>query len=93
MLALGLVVGYYLCIMLLKRQVNVFTGKSLLPLAAMAGGVFLVLGVTGLDLFGVTDKLPQVEQVQQVTLRVPYGYYDSFTAETPEDIQKVLTLH
>ncbi len=94
MLAVGLVLGYYGCLMLLKRRVNVFTGKSFLPLAAMCALVLLALGITGLDLFGTTYKLPEAEDVQQVELRVPLvGYHDSFTAETPEDIQKVLTLH
>ena len=93
MLALGLAMGYYLCLMLLRRQVNVFTGKSLLPLAVMAAVTFLALGITGLDIFGAADKLPQVEEVQEVTMRVSYGYHDTFTAETPEDIQKVLTVH
>lgn len=94
MLFLGLALGYYICLMLLKRQVNVFTGKSLLPLAAMVCLTVLALGITGLDLFGTTYKLPEAEDVQQVELRVPLvGYHDSFTAETPEDIQKVLTLH
>ena len=55
--------------------------------------MLLALGITGLDIFGATDKLPQVEEVQQVTMQVSYGYHDTFTAETPEDIQKVLTLH
>ena len=93
MLALGLAMGYYLCLMLLRRQVNVFTGKSLLPLAVMAAVTFLALGITGLDIFGAVDKLPRVEEVQQVSMRVSHGYYDTFTAETPEDIQKVLTIH
>lgn len=93
MLFLGLALGYYICLMLLKRQVNVFTGKSLLPLAAMVCLTVLALGITGLDLFGTTYKLPEAEDVQQVELRVPLGYHDSFIAETPEDIQKVLTLH
>ena len=54
----------------------------------------LALGITGLDLFGTTYKLPEAEDVQQVELRVPLvGYHDSFIAETPEDIQRVLTLH
>lgn len=93
MLALGLVLGYYICLMLLKRQVNVFTAKSVLPLAAMACLTVLALGITGLDLFGTAERLPEAEDVQQVTLRVPYGYHSTFTAETPEDIQKVLTVH
>ena len=58
MLFLGLALGYYICLMLLKRQVNVFSGKSLLPLAAMVCLTVLALGITGLDLFGTTYKLP-----------------------------------
>ena len=93
MLALGLVLGYYICLMLLKRQVNVLTGRSFLPLAAMVCLTVLALGVTGLDLFGTAERMPEAEKVQKVELRVPFGYHDTFTAETPEDIQKVLTLH
>ena len=93
MLALGLVLGYYVCLMLLKRQVNVFTKKALPPLLIMAAIAVLSLSLTGLDVFGITDKLPQVEQIQQVSLRGYGSYLDTYTAETPEDIQKVLTLH
>lgn len=93
MLALGLVMGYYGCLMLLKRQVNVFTGKALLPLAAMGGLMFLALAVTGLDLFGVTDRMPETDQIESVSLRVPYGYHDTFYASEAADIEKVRTIH
>lgn len=93
MMAIGLVLGYYVCLMLLKRQVNVFTGRNFLPLGVMGGLVFLALTVTGLDLFGMTYRLPEADQIQQVTLRVPHGYYDTFTATEAADIENVLTLH
>ena len=93
MMAIGLVVGYYGCLMLQKRQVNVFTLKSFLPLAAMAGAVMLALSITGLDLFGATYRIPEADQIVSVELRVPSGYYDTFYATEDEDIEKVLTLH
>ena len=93
MMAIGLVVGYYGCLMLQKRQVNVFTLKNFLPLAAMAGAAVLALGITGLDLFSATYRIPEADQIESVELRVQNGYYDTFYATENEDIEKVLTLH
>lgn len=92
MLAVGLVVGYYGCLMLLRRQVNVFTGRSVLPLAAMGAVVVLALTVTGLDLFGTARRVPEIGQVEKAELMVPYGIGGSYTATEPEDIEAVVTL-
>ena len=92
MLAVGLVLGYYVCLMLLKRQVNVFSGKSFLPLGILGGLVLLSLTATGLDVFGAVYRLPEAAQVQEVSLRVPGSYHDTFTATEEEDIQNLLTL-
>ena len=93
MMAIGLTVGYYGCLMLQKRQVNVFTLKHFLPLAVMAAAGVLALGITGLDLFGATYRIPEADQIESVELRIPHNYYDTFYASQPEDIEKVLTLH
>lgn len=93
MMAIGLTVGYYGCLMLQKRQVNVFTLKHFLPLAVMAAAGVLALGITGLDLFGATYRIPEADQIESVELRVQNGYYDTFYATENEDIEKVLTLH
>lgn len=92
MLAVGLVLGYYGCLMLLERQVNVFTRKHFLPLGVMGLVVILALGFTGLDLFGVAYRVPEADQVEKAELSVQYAYYDSCTAATPEEIEAVLTL-
>lgn len=93
MLAIGLAVGYYGCLMLLKRQVNVFTGKSFLPLAVMGAVVLLSLTAAGLDLFGTTYRIPQADKVEKVSLRIPYNsYHDTFTATEAADIENILTL-
>ena len=93
MMAIGLTVGYYGCLMLQKRQVNVFTLKHFLPLAVMAAAGVLALGITGLDLFGATYRIPEADQIESVELRIPHNYYDTFYASQPEDIEKVLILH
>ena len=93
MMAIGLTVGYYGCLMLQKRQVNVFTLKHFLPLAVMAAAGVLALGITGLDLFGATYRIPEADQIESVELRIPRNYYDTFYASQPEEIEKVLTLH
>lgn len=92
MLAIGLVVGYYGCLMLLKRQVNVFTGRSFLPLAVMGAAVLISLTVTGLDLFGTTYRIPEADQVEKATLRIPYNYSDTYTATEAADIECILIL-
>lgn len=94
MLALGLVLGYYGCLMLLKRQVNVFTLKQFLPLGGMGLAILLALSITGLDLFGTTYRIPEAEQIASVELRMPgNSYQDTFITTEAADIENILTLH
>ncbi|MGM9605762.1 MAG: hypothetical protein ACI3XG_11945 [Faecousia sp.] len=92
MLAIGLVVGYYGCLMLLKRQVNVFTGKSFLPLAVVGAVVLLAFTGTGLDLCGIAYRMPEASQVEKAELRIPYIYSSTFTATEAAEIESILTL-
>lgn len=92
MLAIGLMVGYYGCLMLLKRQVNVFTGRSFLPLAVMGAAVLISLTCTGLDLFGTTYRIPEADEVEKAELRIPVNYSDTYTATEAADIENILTL-
>lgn len=94
MLFLGLTVGYYCCLMLLKRQVNVFSARSLLPLGSLAAVMVLVMAAAGLNLFGGAYRIPEAENIEKAELRNPSASYRTvFTAESAEDIEKVLTLH
>lgn len=94
MLFLGLAVGYYCCLMLLKRQVNVFSARSFLPLGSLAAVMVLVMAAAGLDVFGTAYRMPEAAEIEKVELRNPGAHYRStFTAESAEDIEKVLTLH
>lgn len=94
MLALGLAVGYYCCLMLLKRQVNVFSARSLLPLGAMGIAVVLVMAAAGLNLFGNAYRVPEADKIEKAELRNPsVNNLDGFIASSAEDIEKILTLH
>lgn len=93
MLAIGLVLGYYACQMLLRRQVNVFTKKTFLPLAAIGALVALVLTLTGLDVWGITYRLPEAEQVESITIRLNSSSRSDYTATQPEEIAAILALH
>lgn len=94
MLAVGLAVGYYCCLMLLKRQVNVFSARSLLPLGAMGIAVVLVMAAAGLNLFGNAYRVPEADKIEKAELRNPSANYRAnFTASSAEDIEKILTLH
>lgn len=68
LLAVGLVIGYFGCLMLLRRQVNVFTKKAFVPLLAIFAAVFLSLTLTGLDVLGIHNRIPDADQVENVTL-------------------------
>lgn len=84
MLLVGIIVGYYATLMLLRRQANVFSGKSVLPLAIILVMGFVSITATGLNLFGITYRIPSAEQVEKVTLRV-WGE-DPLESSAPEDI-------
>ena len=68
MLFLGLVLGYYAALMLIKRQTNVFNRKTFLPLVGIMGITLALLTATGLDLFGIASRVPQAEQVEKVRI-------------------------
>lgn len=93
MLAIGLVLGYYICLMLLKRQINVFTLRSTLPLAAICGAFLIAITLTGLDAFGITYRMPKAEDVASVSVHMNYSSNDTWVASTPEEINKVLSIH
>ena len=85
MLFIGMIVGYYAMLMLLRRQTRVFTKKSVLPLALILVITLAGITATGLNLFGFTYKVPDVSQVEQVELDV-WGCGNPLQSSRPEDI-------
>ena len=104
-LAVGLIVGYFVSLMLLERRIKVFCKSTLLGFVAMALVVTLSLLSIYCDWFGIESWTPEADKVQSVTItnRSPnannnYGlevYGDAMIAvlEDPADIERVITAH
>lgn len=87
----GLVIGWFVGEMLLRKTARVFTLKSFLGLAVLAAALALSLLINSLDLFGLTRWVPQAEEVKSLTLHLSYVY--SVTLDDPEDIEEAIRLH
>lgn len=68
MLLLGGIVGFFACQMLLMRTIKVFGGKNWIKLGALVTAVAISLGLTAVDVFGITRIVPDADDVVSVTL-------------------------
>ena len=83
-LLVGLIIGFFVCRMLLQRTVKVFGKGNWLRLAALLTAIALSLGLTYFDVFGVTSRIPDPEDVESVTVADHYIYLDYFEAYSME---------
>lgn len=93
MLFIGMIVGYYVCLMLLKRQINVFTGKSVPPLAALCAAMLLSLALTGLDPLGIADRVPDAQEVATASMTDTFSDGRVPQTSDPEAIAEILEVH
>lgn len=93
LLSVGLIIGYFGCLMLLQRQVNVFTKKAFVPLLGIFAAVFLSLTLTGLDVMNVRDRIPEAGQVESVTLDSPQNMHFSTPITEKSQIETVIGIH
>lgn len=92
-LAVGLAVGFFTGRMLLKRSLRVFQPKAFLGLAALAIVLVLSLVLTALDIFGIARRIPQLAQVESVTIQTLYGETNALTLDDSAEIQNILDVH
>lgn len=94
MLFLGIILGYYAALMLLKRQTNVFTKKALVPLMLILAVAFGGITATGLNLWGTVYRVPEAEKVEKVEIRLmgSYSSQDSLVSSNAEDIALAIRL-
>lgn len=71
-MAVGLVVGFFICRMLLERTIKVFSKKNWLQLVAFCLAVALSFGLTYFDAFGIARRIPKTEDVESVTIADSY---------------------
>lgn len=98
LLALGLIVGYFTGRMLLDRTVKVFHKKSLLGFVTITAVLALTMGITYLDPMGVVTKVPQLQDVQSVSITTSsmnYQYQHGSQIKFADEatIQKILNVH
>jgi len=88
------VVGCFAAEMLLQKSFRVW--KSWPWAAGMAAAMALLCAVFFLDLFGISRRVPRVEDVASLTVSGNMGYPQgnlNQTLDRPEDIQTFLDLH
>lgn len=92
LLGIGLVVGYFTGMMLLRRTIKVFSLKSIGGAVALTAVIFLSIFVTELDLFGWVEYVPEGNQVSSVQIR-RYSGSPEYEVSDPAVIADVLALH
>lgn len=85
MLFVGIILGYYAALMLLKRQTNVFTKQAFVPLVLILVLVFGGITATGLNLWGITYRVPDAAKVEEVVIGIS-GIDPMLQSSDPETI-------
>lgn len=89
----GLAIGWFTGLMLLKRTVRVFRGKTILGFAVFAAVILISFLLTWADPLGITRWVPRVEEVNSVRLD-GYGYYaEGVEIAEPEEIADITDIH
>ncbi len=92
-MAIAGVVGYYVASMLLEKSLRVFKGSWKGVLAVCAGAAVICLTVS-MDLFGLENKIPALDEIQKVTLN---GFtcmtFETDTAEGRQLTEQTLDIH
>jgi len=68
LLAIGVLVGFFVCQMLLERTVKVFRRKNWGKLGILMAAIAISIGLTAVDVFGITRIVPDVEDIVSVTI-------------------------
>ncbi len=97
-LLLGLVLGFFTGLMLLNRTTRVFRKKNWLGLGLLVVFLAVSLGLTRMDVLGITRYVPDVEDIESVTVGnfSPTNSYRagcSLTTTDPADLSLVTALH
>ena len=92
-MALAGVIGYYIASMLLEKSLRVFKGswKGVLTVCA---GVVILCGVISMDLLGLENKVPELDDITRVYVSGPMVLdFETGAVEGRELAEQVLELH
>ncbi len=88
----GFVIAFFGILMLWERTLKVFRKKNLIAFGITVAAVLLTLGMTSLDVAGITTKVPQQADIQFVTLNPRWGSNTTVLTDA-EDIRAVMDAH
>lgn len=94
LLLVGIVVAYHVGLMLIQRQVRVFSRKAAAGCCAIIAVFAVTLVLTGLDVFGVVRHIPDADEIESI--QIDRNYYNSSRnplLTEPEDIELIRALH
>lgn len=91
MLSVGLIVGWFAGRMFLERTTRVFRLKNFAGFALMAALMFSSLYVTKLDPLGIEVWVPELDEIQSVSLRL--SHRSDVSTEDPEEMAELIRLH
>ena len=96
-LGMGLIVGFFGCLMLLQKTTRVFSLKSFRNFGIFAATLAVLLLVTKLDPLGLTRKIPDSEDIVSVQVGQTYAsvdhMWDEIVLTDPEDIEIIRSVH
>ena len=91
-LVVGIIVGFFTGMMLLKRTVRVFKPATFIGLAVMAAVLFGSMGLAKLDVLGIVNWMPKESSVK--TVSVGYTYTGiAYSTEDADEINGLLSIH
>lgn len=96
-LAIGIAVGFFTGLMLIRRTTRVFNGKAFLRFSIFAAVFVLTLVLTWLDPLRITHRVPEKEEIVSVTLgdsgELSHWGESKVTLTDPDAIQDMLDIH
>lgn len=90
-LAVGLVVGWFIGRMLIERTTRVFRLRNWYGLGALALTLMVTLVCTHFDILNLEEKMPRADRIESIALDTSYS--GTIGLEDAEDIQQILLLH
>lgn len=92
-LYLGLAIGFFTGLMLLKRTVKVFRLKSFLGFGTVVLAMILSVVIVRTDLLGIVGWLPKTDEIASVSITTYRVTGDQLTLTEAEDLEKILKIH
>ena len=97
MLGSGMIIGYFVCQMLLERTTRVFCKKTFLRCAVIVAVFGLTVLLTYLDPLGITRYVPAPEDVESITVSNGYSLYNHgnfpYEATEADEIAQLMEVH